>query len=279
MLNTTFPQILEDIMSTWDLVSPRWLPCREKISFHFKIDNPYILACDFEWRNFPWKYLAAELIWYLSWDLNTFHISHYAKLWWSISDSDQQVSSNYWHIVLHKKLWTWKTQYDTAKNSLISDRFTRQSLIRYNAHEHAYEGNKDFPCTISNQFFIRNNKLHIIVNMRSNDMFFGFQYDVAWFWLLLQSMALDLQIEPGNIYWHTGSAHVYESMFEKANTIIASKWVASSYSLWLKESFIQLRNKIVADSSWYWLELEKHAGNERYFIEHYLGIEISDYAK
>ena len=273
MLNITFPLILKEILETWTLVSPRWLLCKEKLSFNFIIDNPYVLACDFEDRNFPWKYLAAEMIWYLSWDLHSYSISQYAKLWWNISDTDNQVSSNYWHIVLHKKLWTWKTQYTTVLETLKKDKDTRQALIRYNSHEHAYEGNKDFPCTISNQFFIRHNKLHVIVNMRSNDMFFGFQYDVVWFWLLLQSLALDLNVDPGFIYWHTGSAHIYENMFEKASNIIKNpKWV--QYSLFLEKSFIELRNEISNHSWYYWDRLKEYKWEEKKFITEYLWIEI-----
>lgn len=275
MLHSTFPQILSDIMSTWEMISPRWLLCKEKISYHFSIDEPLWLACDFEWREFPWKYLAAEMIWYLSWDLSTFNIRKYAALWWRISDSDNQVNSNYWHIVLHKKLWTWLTQYDTVLESLKLDHETRQALIRYNAHEHAYPWNKDFPCTISNQFFIRNWKLDIVVNMRSNDMFFGFQFDVVWFWLLLQSVAKDIWVEPWKIYWHTGSAHIYDKMFEKANAIIAW-WNIKWYLLVLNSSFRNTRNYILANPWDYWKKLDECQNDEdiKNFISNSLWITI-----
>lgn len=269
-----FKNIITDIMEKWEIISPRGLPCSEIISYSFKIEDAHVLAADFEWRDFPWRYLAAEMIWYLSWDLTIYQIQHYAKLWWKISDQDNQINSNYWHIVLHKKLWTWKTQYDTVLDSLREDQNTRQALMRYNSHDHAYEWNKDFPCTISNQFFIRWWKLHILVNMRSNDMFMWFQFDVLWFGLLLQSLAKDLFVEPWNIYWNAWSAHIYQNMFEKAKTIISNeKW--EEYRFYLNESFISLRDRIVQDPMYFWTELKKHFWNERYFIEHYLNIEIT----
>lgn len=261
-------------------MSPRWIPCIEKISYSFTIDNPYIITWDFVDRPFSWKYLAAELVWYLSWDLSIFRIEKYASLWWRIADWTNQINSNYWYITLHKRVF-WRTQYDIVLDNLREDKDTRQALMRYNSHEHVYPGNKDFPCTISNQFFIRDWKLHLIVNMRSNDMFFWFQYDVVWFWLLLQSMSLSLWVTPWKIHWHTGSAHVYNTMWEKAKSIIDSKWEWVSYSLWLRETFPILRNKILTEwADYYWNTLEKnYRWMEKEFIRQMLWIEISEYTQ
>ena len=42
------------------------------------------------------------------------------------------------------------------------------------------DGMNDFICTMYNSFYIRNNKLYSIYNMRSNDIIYGFFNDFYW---------------------------------------------------------------------------------------------------
>lgn len=69
---------------------------------------------------------------------------------------------------------------------------------------------KDIPCALSVQFLIRKGVLHIQVNMRSNDVWLGFPYDV-FFWSCVQHLlAQQLGLKEGT-YTHTaGSLHLYE---------------------------------------------------------------------
>ena len=82
-----------------------------------------------------------------------------------------------------------------------------------------YESNKDLPCTSFLQFFIRKNKLHLIVNMRSNDLIKGTTFDIPFFMLLLQNMFLLLkevypELELGYYYHNAMSLHIYEPDFD-----------------------------------------------------------------
>lgn len=175
-----YTNLLQEVFLKGSKLSPRGKNISEKINTILELE-PVELCFDLPGRNFNWKYLAAELLWYLSGDRKTADIGKYAKLWIEISDENGEITSNYGNLVLDKVLPDGKTQYEFCLHELIKDKDTRQALIRYNSNEHAYEANKDKPCTISNQFMIRDNKLHCIVNMRSNDLFYGFQYDFAWF--------------------------------------------------------------------------------------------------
>lgn len=269
-------------MAFWEDVSPRWKPCREKIALNFDMHDAKFLAWDIFGREFSWKYLAAELVWYLSWDLHTHQISKYAKLWWIISDRNWTVSSNYGYIVLHKKLWSWLTQYETVLETLKSDPDSRQAVIRYNDHDHSYEWNMDFPCTLTNQFFIRWGELHMIVSMRSNDMFFWFPYDFVWFWILLQSLALDLWIPTWRVHWISWSAHIYEPMYEKANAIIEAFKKQDDdlavYEFQLRTSLNDLKHFTVQQNQFLWDALSEEAQYAD-FIERYLDIRIESHGK
>jgi hypothetical protein len=73
---------------------------------------------------------------------------------------------------------------------------------------------KDVPCTETIQFLIRDGKLDCFVNMRSNDFFWGFPYDVFQFTVMQEVMAMSLDIEIGTYYHYTASLHVYDRHYD-----------------------------------------------------------------
>jgi thymidylate synthase len=60
---------------------------------------------------------------------------------------------------------------------------------------------------------IRYGRLNAVVQMRSNDVVFGYRNDYAWQKHVLQKLAKDLGVVEGDIYWNAGSLHVYERHF------------------------------------------------------------------
>ena len=117
-------------------------------------------------------------------------------------------------------------QWDWVKEELIRDRDSRRATIPINQPYHKSKNKKDYPCTQYVQFFIRDNKLHMGVNMRSNDLVFGFCNDVFTFCLFQQLMLNDLKhsgiedLELGNYYHHAGSLHVYERHYQMLSDIL-----------------------------------------------------------
>jgi hypothetical protein len=88
-------------------------------------------------------------------------------------------------------------------------------------------GSKDVPCTISIQLLIRDRKLHMIVNMRSNDVVWGLPYDVFSFTCLQEAFLYMLQErgvpvdDLGSYHHHAGSLHIYDTHFELAKDVAA----------------------------------------------------------
>ena len=82
---------------------------------------------------------------------------------------------------------------------------------------------KDAPCTCSVQFLIRNDRLHAIVYMRSNDSIWGLPYDVFLFSTLQELLTVELGAELGSYHHLVGSLHLYRRHFELAKRIISSR--------------------------------------------------------
>ena len=81
---------------------------------------------------------------------------------------------------------------------------------------------KDEPCTIALQFRIRDNKLHCTGIMRSNDIWYGFPYDIAFFTELQMMMADELGVEYGSYTHFVTSLHVYNKDLDKIIKIISN---------------------------------------------------------
>src|SRR6266481_8019493 len=108
-----------------------------------------------------------------------------------------------------------RTPWEYAKTSLIHDKDTRQAILMFRLPEHAWMGNKDQVCTLHGIFMIRDNKLNLTINMRSNDMTLGLVYDMPWFISLMYRMQEDLkevypQLGIGTYTHYVHNIHIYD---------------------------------------------------------------------
>ena len=108
-----------------------------------------------------------------------FNIGKLAKIWLDIQDDNGMCESNYGCYLLGDQ-WHW------VVSELLNDRDSRRATIVINQPYHKGKNKKDYPCTQYVHFFIRDNKLHLGVNMRSNDAVFGFCNDVFTFCMFQQ---------------------------------------------------------------------------------------------
>lgn len=82
------------------------------------------------------------------------------------------------------------------------------------------DGMSDFICTNAVQYLIRGNKVNAVVQMRSNDVIFGYRNDYAWQLHVLQNLVDGINVlgdadyTAGDIIWQVGSLHVYERHFK-----------------------------------------------------------------
>ena len=101
---------------------------------------------------------------------------------------------------------------DHVYGLLKNDPDTRQAVISI-YDQTARHQSKDIPCTLTLQFFIREGKLHLIASMRSNDLLWGFPYDVNAFCFIQEVLASWLGVELGTYQHNVGSMHIYMNDF------------------------------------------------------------------
>lgn len=165
-------------------------------------------------------YIMRELDWYQSASLNVNDIPGGApKIWQQISSSTGEINSNYGFLFLSEENGF---QLDNVVKHLIADRDTRRATAVYTRpsihQDWNRDGMSDFICTNAVQYLIRDNQLHVVVQMRSNDIVFGYRNDWAWHRYAQELVILDLAehdiyVKAGPIVWHAASLHMYERHF------------------------------------------------------------------
>lgn len=165
------------------------------------------------------EYIDKEINWYLSMSRRVYDIENTPAIWEKVSDKNGDINSNYGWCVFSPEN---HTQFDSVLESLEQNPDSRQAIAIYTRptmHTDAFSnGRHDFMCTNTVQYVIRGGKLYAIVNMRSNDVIFGYRNDYAWQLYVLEKLFGRLKqkyqhLEMGTIYWQTGSLHVYERDF------------------------------------------------------------------
>jgi len=79
---------------------------------------------------------------------------------------------------------------------------------------------KDIPCTNTIQYLVREDRLHTVVSMRSNDAWLGLVHDVFAFTMLQEIVARALGIEVGTYFHFVASLHLYTNTIESARAFV-----------------------------------------------------------
>jgi thymidylate synthase len=247
--SNTFKNIIQHIDTDGDVSQPRDLKVKESILSNFVI-NPKQPIADFPQRNFNWKYLAGEMAWYLKQDRDVDYIGNFSNFWSRITNPDtNEINSNYGSLVFNKEQFGW------VIDSLEQDKNSRQAIMFFNSPKFQFEGNKDFVCTMYANFFIRHDILHMKVQMRSNDIFYGLTFDAPFFAFLQQSVYLKLketypELELGMYYHYADNLHFYERHFELADQIKSESIdITKESTFMLKQPFLEYDGKNVTLSN------------------------------
>jgi thymidylate synthase len=199
--------------------------------------DPTQKVLKFNGRKTPEKYVAEELKWYDSEDRSVKDIGEKATIWKSVADKDGIINSNYgWMIYSEEN----HSQYLNVLSDLNENPDSRRAVMIYNRptmHQDAVEnGRNDFVCTFGQQFFVRDNKLVSVVNMRSNDAIYGLFNDFYWFATVQERLLKDLnaarytqydtpRLEMGELIHTANSFHVYEKHFPMLEKICTTDFI------------------------------------------------------
>jgi len=187
----------------------------ELIGASFTADEPSIFGEPNQ------QYIQTELAWYReqSTNINDIHKgNHEPPLAWKLTANKHgEINSNYGLLIWSKKFFS---QYDRVLRELKSNPDSRRACMVYTRPsiwlEYNENGKSDFICTNAVTYYIRDSKLHCVVQMRSNDVVYGYKNDYAWQAYVLNELSnsLGLRIKAGTITWQVLNLHVYERHFD-----------------------------------------------------------------
>lgn len=241
-----YRDILNDLLNAPEYISkPRDMEVRETINCIIEVQEPNKNMYLNEARSSQEKYIGAEMLWYFSGTDKSTFIEQYASLWKHLKDKKNHVNSAYGFLIFNEKNEHGLTQYEWVIKSLIKDKDSRQAFMHFNKPYHQVFGNPDQVCTLAALFHIRENKLHMTLNMRSNDVILGFMTDFTFFNILHQQVYLHLKeyyqdLKMGS-YTHTShSMHLYERHYEKVEEMLKHDFIPHATP--------ELNNSIIDDN-------------------------------
>ena len=171
-----------------------------------------------------------------------------SRVWKTIANPDGTINANYGFMVYHLKdagnaLFTrkeeFRSQIQVCEDTLKKNIYSLQAVMHFHRPKDQYSGNLDQPCTMYVQFRVRDNKLGLICNMRSNDVIYGMPYNVSYFLLLQKRMVEYLNLcnsngecdfskmtsptkkmEIGVLIHNVTSLHLYDDKIDIAKKIV-----------------------------------------------------------
>ena len=187
--------------------------CIELIGASFLADEPAIFGEP------NTEYIQKEIDWYESMSLNINDIygpdREPPAAWEYAADPHGNINSNYGYLIYSDK---FHGQYFKVAEELRMNPDGRRATMIYNRpgiwSEYVESGKSDFICTNAVAYYIRNGRLDCCVQMRSNDVVYGYKNDYAWQQYVLSNLADDLDLEVGNMIWQVQNLHVYEKHFD-----------------------------------------------------------------
>ena len=164
------------------------------------------------------SYIDAELDWYLGCSTNINDIRYKDEpptAWQYAANEYGEINSNYGKLIFDDKYYR---QFDNVINELNHEPDSRRAVMIYNRPsiwtEFDENGKNDFICTNAVSYYIRDNHLQSVVQMRSNDVVFGYKNDYAWQRYVMNMVANEVDCEVGSLIWQVQNLHVYERHFD-----------------------------------------------------------------
>ncbi|MCK7597081.1 thymidylate synthase [Microbulbifer sp. CAU 1566] len=160
----------------------------------------------------------GELLWYLSGSNDVDSIAYYLPRYGENSDDGKTIYGGY-----GPRIFRHRGHHDQLRNVielLKRKSSTRRAVIQLFDGEDLSEHHTDIPCTCTLQFFVRQEMLHLHVNMRSNDAFRGLPHDIFAFTFLQEIVARTLKVKVGTYKHSVGSLHLYDEDEQKAVSFI-----------------------------------------------------------
>lgn len=206
---------LDEVIRFGHTVSPRGRATREILGARLRLEDPDHNIPFIQARKLNFHFMVAEWLWIMTGQHELEMIAPYNGQISHFSDDGIAMSGAYGPRFVN--------QLPYVLDKLRSDRDSRQAVI--SIWQPNPRPSKDIPCTVSLQYLLRDDQLHAITYMRSNDLWLGFPYDLFTFTQLQRYIAMLLDVQVGRYHHHVGSLHLYEEHLVKAE-VARNEWNA-----------------------------------------------------
>jgi len=193
------------------------------------------------------KFRAAEAAWILSGDNRVDTISKYCKAYKAYSDDQVFMGGAYGPPVVD--------QLPYIARELGNDMYSRRAVLTI-WRPRPYPS-RDVPCTVSLQWLIRDDQLHCIANMRSNDVWLGTPYDIFTFSMISHYIIAEFKrsinedMGPGVLYLNAASLHLYEGNWKDGEDAYQSiDNILDMDSFWKGNNFVFDNGRELIDFLW-----------------------------
>lgn len=203
--------VIEEILSRGETIHPTKGDALEITGVLLEISDPRARLSRTETRGRIFSGLG-ELLWYLSGSNEVDFVAYYVGKKYDELAEDGKVFGGYGPRLLS---WTgshsWKgvDQISNVTKILKTKKDSRNAVIQLFDSTDLAAKHKDVPCTCTLQFMLRDGKLHLFTNMRSNDIHLGLPHDVFCFTMLQEIIANSVGADMGFYKHAVGSMHLY----------------------------------------------------------------------
>lgn len=204
--------VLAELITNGTRSSPRGQGTRERIGCHLTLTNPNANVVTHPARKLNYAFMIAEWLYILSGANYVGLIAPFNSQMQKFAEGEH-LSGAYGPKILE--------QINYVREVLTADHDTRQAIITL--WRERPRSSKDIPCTISLQFIRRDDRLHMIVYMRSNDAWLGLPYDLFNFTQLQRQLAFECGTGVGEYHHMVGSLHLYDRNVEAARELVTDE--------------------------------------------------------
>ena len=177
-------------------------------------------------KKIPIKTVATELKWFLKGDTNIKYLQdNNCHIWDGDYNKSNRTDGWLGKIYGHqwRKLSLFGVQYDQIKTlieGLKENPDSRRHLVNaWNVYDLDYMTLP--PCHYSFQCYVAGNKLSLLWNQRSADLFLGVPFNISSYGLLLELLCVETGFEPGELVGNFGDIHLYKNHTEQAKKQIS----------------------------------------------------------
>jgi thymidylate synthase len=170
-------------------------------------------------KKIHFKSVVHELLWFLSGVTNIKYLQdNGVKIWNEWSNPDGELGPVYgkqwrrWESSNGKIIDQISLAIEQIKNNPDSRRIIINSWNVGDISSMALP-----PCHYSFQFYVANNKLSCMFQMRSTDSFLGLPFNIASYALLTYMFAQQCNLDVGDLIWTGGDCHIYLNHLEQVN--------------------------------------------------------------